>query len=55
MFLIITIVFYVRPLCATCQLDIDLSEKLVFAAFFVGAIVCLGCSALFHTLSCHSK
>ena len=55
-FVVVTIVFYVKPLCATCNnLDIDFNEKLVFAAFFVGAILCLACSTLFHTLSCHSE
>ncbi len=54
-FVIVTIVFYVQPLCATCKLDIQLSEKLVFLAFFIGAILCLACSTLFHTVSCHSE
>jgi adiponectin receptor len=53
-FVILTIIFYIQPLCATCKLDINLSEKLIFLCFFIGAIVCLGCSALFHTMSCHS-
>ncbi|CAH8501254.1 unnamed protein product [Heterobilharzia americana] len=34
---------------------IQWQEKLVFSAFFFGAVVCLGFSCLFHTLSCHSK
>ena len=54
-FVIATIVFYVKPLCTTCQLDIALQEKLVFLTFFIGAICCLACSTLFHTLSCHSE
>ncbi len=54
-FVVVTVVFYVRPLCATCQLDIQLSEKLIFLCFFVGAILCLACSTLFHTVSCHSE
>lgn len=29
-------------------------DKLVFGAFFLGAIVCLGLSSTYHTLSCHS-
>ncbi len=54
-FVIVTIVFYLKPLCATCQLDIQLSEKLIFLTFFVGAILCLACSTLFHTVCCHSE
>ena len=34
--------------------DVDFQEKLVFSFFFLGAILCLGLSCLFHTLSCHS-
>ncbi|KAF8565999.1 hypothetical protein P879_06835 [Paragonimus westermani] len=34
---------------------IQWQEKLVFAAFFVGAILCLGFSCLFHTVMCHSE
>jgi adiponectin receptor len=30
-------------------------DKLVFAFFFIGALLCLACSTLFHTLCCHSK
>jgi len=30
-------------------------EKLVFSFFFAGAILCLGLSFTFHTVSCHSK
>ncbi|KAK4878438.1 hypothetical protein RN001_010944 [Aquatica leii] len=33
---------------------IDFQEKLVFGAFFLGAIVCLGFSCVFHTVNCHS-
>ncbi|XP_008486820.2 adiponectin receptor protein [Diaphorina citri] len=39
----------------TYSVDIELKEKLVFAAFFLGAIVCLGLSFAFHTLHCHSE
>ena len=52
---IVAIVFYVKPLCSNCAFDINLSEKLIFLTFFIGAILCLACSALFHTLSCHSE
>jgi adiponectin receptor len=55
-FAVATVVFYVRPLCATCRLlDMPLSEKLIFLCFFVGALACLACSTIFHTLSCHSQ
>uniref|UniRef100_A0A915DI12 Adiponectin receptor 2 n=1 Tax=Ditylenchus dipsaci TaxID=166011 RepID=A0A915DI12_9BILA len=33
---------------------IQLQEKLVFSFFFGGAILCLGLSFVFHTVSCHS-
>ncbi|XP_055678397.1 adiponectin receptor protein [Lutzomyia longipalpis] len=42
--------FLTRP-----SIEIQLQEKLIFGAFFAGAIVCLGCSFAFHTLSCHSE
>ncbi|KAL7648112.1 UNVERIFIED_CONTAM: hypothetical protein RMT77_000013 [Armadillidium vulgare] len=42
-------------LCGSSMVDIDLQEKLVFTAFFIGAIVCLGLSFTFHTVSCHSE
>ncbi len=29
-------------------------DQLVFCSFFIGAIMCLGLSCTFHTLSCHS-
>lgn len=32
-----------------------MQEKLIFGAFFLGAIICLGFSFAFHTLSCHSE
>ena len=31
------------------------SDKLIFLTFFIGAILCLACSTLFHTVCCHSK
>ncbi|KAH9286083.1 Adiponectin receptor protein [Echinococcus granulosus] len=34
--------------------SIQWQDKLVFSAFFLGAVVCLGFSCIFHTLSCHS-
>ncbi|XP_045469164.1 adiponectin receptor protein isoform X4 [Harmonia axyridis] len=42
--------FLLRP-----KIEIELQEKIVFGAFFVGAIICLGFSALFHTVNCHSQ
>lgn len=33
--------------------EIQLQEKLVFACFFAGAIVCMGLSFLYHTLCCN--
>lgn len=35
--------------------DMHWQEKVVFSAFFAGAILCLGFSWLFHTLYCHSE
>merc|ERR1711962_131666 len=43
-------------LCASAWMSsIGLQEKLVFTAFFIGAILCLGFSFMFHTVSCHSE
>ncbi|XP_068153538.1 adiponectin receptor protein isoform X3 [Drosophila tropicalis] len=36
------------------SIEIQAQEKIVFGAFFMGAIICLGFSFAFHTLSCHS-
>lgn len=33
----------------------NLEERLVLIPFFIGIILCLGFSALFHTLNCHSE
>jgi len=52
---IVTIVFYVKPLCDNCHQDILISDKLVFLCFFIGAMLCLACSTVFHTVACHSK
>ncbi|XP_037947560.1 adiponectin receptor protein isoform X2 [Teleopsis dalmanni] len=41
--------FLTRP-----SLEIPLQEKVIFSTFFLGAIICLGFSFAFHTLSCHS-
>uniref|UniRef100_A0A1I8HMT6 Adiponectin receptor protein n=1 Tax=Macrostomum lignano TaxID=282301 RepID=A0A1I8HMT6_9PLAT len=42
--------FFSRPAS-----QVRLQEKLVFSAFFFGAILCLGFSFLFHTVYCHSE
>lgn len=42
--------FLTRP-----TIEIQWQEKLIFGPFFIGAIVCLGFSFAFHTLSCHSE
>jgi len=54
-FITVTIMFYVKPLCEFCNVDINLSEKLIFLFFFISAILCLGLSSLFHTVCCHSE
>ncbi|XP_017131438.1 adiponectin receptor protein isoform X1 [Drosophila elegans] len=48
-FIGVALYFISRP-----SVEIQTQEKIVFGAFFVGAIVCLGFSFAFHTLSCHS-
>lgn len=35
--------------------ELQLEERLVFAAFFAGAVLCLGFSCVFHTVHCHSE
>ncbi|EDV91361.1 adiponectin receptor protein isoform X1 [Drosophila grimshawi] len=48
-FIGVALYFVSRP-----TVEIQFQEKLVFGAFFIGAIICLGFSFAFHTLSCHS-
>ncbi|PAV59612.1 hypothetical protein WR25_08201 isoform C [Diploscapter pachys] len=48
-FFILAIWFFTRP-----ENHIQLQEKIVFSFFFAGAVLCLGLSFAFHTLSCHS-
>ena len=48
-FLIIAIYFFTRPTS-----EIHIEKKIIFGIFFLGAIVCLLCSTLYHTLYCHS-
>jgi adiponectin receptor len=54
-FITVTIIFYLKPLCSWCNADLQLGEKLIFLFFFIGAILCLGLSTLFHTMCCHSE
>ncbi|KAL3274274.1 hypothetical protein HHI36_015682 [Cryptolaemus montrouzieri] len=42
--------FHLRP-----HLDVQLPDKMVFGVYFIGAIICLGFSTLFHTVNCHSE
>ena len=48
-FIIIAIYFTSRP-----SDEVHLEKKITFGAFFLGAIVCLLFSTLYHTLYCHS-
>lgn len=48
-FIGITVYFFHRQ-----SLEFPLMDKLVFYTFFAAAIICLSCSWLFHTVSCHS-
>ncbi|KAH7721894.1 adipor-like receptor [Aphelenchoides avenae] len=48
-FFVIAVWHLTRP-----DTHIQFQEKLVFSFFFIGAIICLGFSFAFHTLSCHS-
>ncbi|XP_005097206.1 adiponectin receptor protein [Aplysia californica] len=49
-FLGIAAYFLTRP-----SIEIQWQEKAVFSAFFIGAILCLGFSWVFHTVYCHSE
>lgn len=48
-FVIMGLYFVSRP-----SSEVHIEKKLIFGAFFIGAIVCLLCSTLYHTLYCHS-
>lgn len=54
-FVIITIVFYIKPFCDQCSSDILFLDKFIFIFFFLGAITCLSFSMMFHTVLCHSE
>lgn len=55
-FLVVTVVFYLKPLCEGCRSDnVLLSDKLIFLCFFGGAMLCLLMSTIFHTVCCHSE
>jgi adiponectin receptor len=49
-FTAIAIYFVTRP-----TLEVQWQEKAIFSAFFVGAILCLTFSWMFHTVYCHSQ
>lgn len=49
-FLGIAAYFLTRP-----TMEVQWQEKAVFSAFFLGAILCLGFSWIFHTVYCHSE
>lgn len=49
-FIGVAVYFLTRP-----AIEIKLQEKLVFMAYFAGAIICLGFSFAFHTVHCHSQ
>lgn len=54
LFIALLLYFYLRPISDDNPFPKDWSEKLVFGAFFTGAIACLAFSTLFHTVYCHS-
>lgn len=48
-FISIAVYVITRP-----SLEIQWQEKFVFSTFFMAAIICLSCSWMYHTMSCHS-
>jgi len=48
------LVVYLRPSGMLVDYPKGVEEYTVFTAFFIGAIMCLGFSWLYHTCSCHS-
>lgn len=53
-FICVMLYFFLRPITTSNPFPNDWQEKLVFGAFFAGAILCLGFSWVFHTVYCHS-
>ena len=53
-FVCITSYMLVRPVTVANPFPGDWHERLVLSCFFVGAILCLGVSWIFHTVYCHS-
>ena len=53
-FICVCLYIYLRPKTESSPFPVGWEEKLVFGAFFAGAILCLGFSWLFHTVYCHS-
>jgi len=49
-FLGIAVYFLTRP-----SHEIKVQEKMMYTLYFMGAIICMGLSAAFHTLHCHSE
>jgi len=49
------LVVYLRASDLLVDYPRGLEENLIFTAFFIGAICCLGFSWLYHTCACHSK
>lgn len=54
LFIALLLYFYLRPISPANPFPKDWTEKLVFGAFFTGAILCLAFSTIFHTVYCHS-
>ena len=55
--LIGSIAFLTIAIHTWCQPNdvVPLMEKIVFSAFYTGAILCMGFSFMFHTMYCHSE
>lgn len=53
--LIGTVLFVTLAIYTLVWSDLQTEERWVFAAFFAGAIICLGLSCTYHTVHCHSE
>lgn len=53
-FICVMFYMFLRPITTSNPFPKGWQEKLVFGAFFAGAILCLGFSWVFHTVYCHS-